>query len=195
MNTIFKDSRFNGWVVGEVFVDSAEFIPNARRDDFEHNDAYYVLFEQLQSLAAEITKAIRTASVKRNKALARAVSALETAGKSAEEILKEEHITPQRKGTASAKMAEARDMLAVPMTDELSEGIRQEALEQLDILTGKVKGASAYRALNLISGLTKTERALLEKIFGRIINSYDEEQSEQYINMTLQALSEKPPEH
>lgn len=75
------------------------------------------------------------------------VSALETAGKSAEDILKEEHITPQRKGTASAKMAEARDMLAVPMTDELSEGIRQEALEQLDILTGKVKGASAYRAL------------------------------------------------
>ena len=92
-------------------------------------------------------------------------------------------------------MAEARDMLAVPMTDELSEGIRQEALEQLDILTGKVKGASAYRALNLVSGLTKTERSLLEKIFGRIINSYDEEQSEQYINMTLQALSEKPPEH
>ena len=195
LNTIFKDSRFNGWVVGEVFVDSAEFIPNARRDDFEHNDAYYVLFEQLQSLAAEITKAIRTASVKRNKALARAVSALETAGKSAEDILKEEHITPQRKGTASAKMAKARDMLAVPMADELSEGIRQEALEQLDILTGKVKGASAYRALNLVSGLTKTERALLEKIFGRIINAYDEEESERYINMTLQALSEKPPEH
>ena len=195
LNTVFKDSRFNGWVVGEVFVDSAEFVPNARRDDFEHNDAYYVLFEQLQSLAAEITKAIRVASVERNKALAQAVSALETAGESAEKILKDELVTPQRKGAASAKVTEARNMFAVPMTDELSEGIRQEALEQLDILTGKVKGASTYRALNLISGLTKAERALLEKIFGRIINTYDEEQSEQYINMTLQVLSEKAPEH
>ena len=114
-----------------------------------------LLFEQLQSLAAEITKAIRTASVNRNKALAHAVSALETASKSAEEILKEEHISPQHKGVASTKVAEARNMLAVPMADELSEGIRQEALDQLDILTGKVKGASTYRALNLIPGLKK----------------------------------------
>jgi len=189
LNSVFKDSRFNGWVIGEVFIDSAEFVPNARRDDFEHNDAYYVLFEQLQSLAAEITKVIRTASVNRNKALARAVSALETANKSTEDILKEEHVTPQHKGVASTKVAQARNMLATPMADELSEGIRQEALEQLDILTGKVKGASSYRALNLISGLTKNERSIIETIFDRIIETYDEEQSELYINMTLKALS------
>ena len=194
LNSVFKDSRFNGWVVGEVFIDSAEYVPNARRDDFEHNDAYYVLFEQLQSLAAVITKTIRAASVSRNKALAQAISAFKSAGKSVEDILKQEHITPQQKGVASIKVAEARSILSVPMADELSEDIRQETLEQLDILTGKVKGASSYKALNLISGLTKSDYAILERIFNRVISIYGAEQSELYINMTLQALSKESPE-
>lgn len=190
LNSAFKDSRFNGWVVGEVFIDSAEYVPNARRDDFEHNEAYYVLFEQLQSLAAEITKAIRTASVKRNKALSQAVSAVESAGASTEKALGAERVTSHHKGAASAKVTEARNMLSTPMADELSEEIRQEALEQLDILTGKVKGASSYKALNLLTGLSKSERALLERVFNSIEEEFGDADSERYIEMTLKVLSD-----
>jgi molecular chaperone HtpG len=39
----FKEPRFNGWTLGEVFVVSDALIPNARRDDFERNDACVTL--------------------------------------------------------------------------------------------------------------------------------------------------------
>lgn len=69
LNTVFKDARFNGWSIGEVFVSSPHLIPNARRDNFEKNPAYFVLIEQLQRVAAEITREIRAASLKRNREL------------------------------------------------------------------------------------------------------------------------------
>ena len=33
LNSIFRDSRFNGWLIGELHLISPEFIPNARRDN------------------------------------------------------------------------------------------------------------------------------------------------------------------
>lgn len=41
MDVMFKESRFNGWVQGEIFVNTTGLIPNARRDDFEQNEVYY----------------------------------------------------------------------------------------------------------------------------------------------------------
>lgn len=36
----YKESRFNGWAVGEIYVVSPNLIPNARRDNFEKNNTY-----------------------------------------------------------------------------------------------------------------------------------------------------------
>lgn len=70
LNVVFKDARFNGWSVGEIFAIDPRLVPNARRDNFEKNSTFFVLTEQLQKVAAEITRDIRAASLKRNRELA-----------------------------------------------------------------------------------------------------------------------------
>lgn len=67
LNRIFKDSRFNGWVVGEVIVLDDKVIPNARRDDFELTEEYEFLLNELNKVGKEITNKIREASKERNK--------------------------------------------------------------------------------------------------------------------------------
>jgi hypothetical protein len=62
----FKESRFNGWSIGEIHVFDRRIIPNARRDNFEVNHHYYNLLVQLGPVAAAITQRCRSASVSRN---------------------------------------------------------------------------------------------------------------------------------
>jgi hypothetical protein len=62
----FKESRFNGWSIGEIHVFDRRIVPNARRDNFEINHHYYNLLVQLGSVAIGITQRCRSASVSRN---------------------------------------------------------------------------------------------------------------------------------
>lgn len=66
LNSKFKEDRFNGWLQGEVFILDPNIIPNARRDDFELNDAYLELSHGLENLGLELSKVIRELSAKRN---------------------------------------------------------------------------------------------------------------------------------
>ena len=67
MDVMFKDPRFNGWVQGEIFVNTQGLIPNARRDDFEQNDVYYQMIDKLRTDVGEvIIREIREASKIRN---------------------------------------------------------------------------------------------------------------------------------
>ena len=40
----------------QTYTKDPSLIPNARRDDFERNDAYYLVVEQLRKLANDIVK-------------------------------------------------------------------------------------------------------------------------------------------
>src|SRR5699024_9403932 len=78
MNVICKASRFNGWTQGEIFIITDKLIPNARRDDFEQNDAYYKFIDALSnSIGLKISRTIREASVTRNNPNAKALRAVE----------------------------------------------------------------------------------------------------------------------
>ena len=75
LNSIFREARFNGWTQGELFVVTDKLIPNARRDDFEQNDAYFKLIAALQDgVGYEITRAIREASQLRNDSSAKVIN-------------------------------------------------------------------------------------------------------------------------
>lgn len=67
LNTIFKEERFNGWVVGEVIVLDEDIVPNSRRDDFEKNEEYLFLMEELRHIGRKISSQIRETSKNRNK--------------------------------------------------------------------------------------------------------------------------------
>jgi histidine kinase/DNA gyrase B/HSP90-like ATPase len=66
----FPEPRFNAWTVGEVHVlHSPNLVPNGRRDDFELNNHYLSLLNQLLPIGRRIAKICRAKSSERNQAL------------------------------------------------------------------------------------------------------------------------------
>ena len=56
----FRESRFNSYMVGEIHVDSADLIPNSRRDDFVDNESKGLFYNQIErELGLPISKQIR----------------------------------------------------------------------------------------------------------------------------------------
>ena len=188
MNVVFKDARFNGWSIGEIFVVDPCLIPNARRDSFEKNAEYFRLFEKLTTIAAGIVKDIRSASLARNAALANAVSQTEIAQGNVQNAI-EEGISPSRKGTLKQNIAKAQLTLnMLPSQDDKEEYIKSIAFEELDMLIGRLQGATAFKALNTLEHLSKTEKRILEKVFNVIVATTPQE-SDSLIDAILSSFS------
>ena len=170
LNVAFKDARFNGWSMGEIYATDKELIPNARRDNFEKNQAYFILFEQISLLAATITKKIRSASLKRNKELSIVMEQLDQATKMASDAL-DNGIVSGQKGGITQKLKSAHDAISnLAIKDNTDEHFREIAFEELDMLIGKFKGVTSYKALNTIDKLSNTEKKILERVFNTICN-------------------------
>lgn len=185
LNIIFKDARFNGWSVGELFAIDSKLIPNARRDDFEKNEAYFYMIEHLVQLASSITKDIRAASLKRN-------SELEDSTRRTKQLLHEANVSIENgiHSTQKAKLKKkASDEIAaltkISVQDEGALYNRDLLFEDLDIIIGKIHGATEFKSINLLTGLSISEKKILEKIFKGII-AYDAEKSSALIDFLLQ---------
>lgn len=190
LNVVFKDARFNGWSMGEIYATDKELIPNARRDNFEKNQAYFVLFEQLSLLAATITKEIRSASLKRNSELSNAIEQLDKAAKLASDVL-DNGITSVRKGVITQKLKSAHDAVSNSTAkDNTDERFQEIAFEELDMIIGKFKGATSYKALNTIEKLTNTEKKILERVFN-VIDGMDIDNANAIIDEIINDFSEK----
>ena len=184
LNVVFKDARFNGWSIGEIFAIDKLLIPNARRDNFEKNPAYFALFEQLMTLAAEITRDIRAASLKRNSLLSNAISQLnETAQQAASAI--DQGVSGVQKGLITKKLKEAHAAVSNSTINGDSEQYYQDiAFAELDMLIGKLKGTTKYKALNTIDSLTNTEKKILERVIS-IVETLDIDNSDAVIEAIL----------
>jgi len=166
LNTVFKDARFNGWTLGEVFVLAPDLLPNARRDHFEKTTTYFLFAEQMSAIAGDITKKIRSASATRNTELAMALQKKEIANDAAKDILENPHIIPQKKSSVVQMMnAAQRDIKKLVPQNDVERVIGEIAFDELDMLIGKVKGATNYKALNTLDKLSKTEKKILEQVF------------------------------
>lgn len=170
LNSVFKDSRFNGWTVGELFAVSPELLPNARRDNFEKNDAYYLLMENLRAVAKDISKDIRVASLARNRELADAVQESERIVQNASAAL-DNGLLSSQKGSLSHSLANAKKAIESAATDSDGEYYQGIAFEELDLLIGKVQGATTFKALNTFDHLTKMEKKILERVFNILLQS------------------------
>lgn len=65
LEDLFTESRFSGWVVGEVHILDERIVPNGRRDHFEQNTHFNNLLNQLAPIARELSRRCRTSSIKR----------------------------------------------------------------------------------------------------------------------------------
>lgn len=168
LNVVFKDARFNGWLMGEIFAVDKHLIPNARRDDFEKNHAYFMLFEQMSTLSATITKEIRSASLKRNIELSKAMEKMDQASKMANDAMYS-GVSSNKKGAITQRLKSAQKAISSSATNGTTDIRFQEiAFEELDMLIGKLKGATSYKALNTIDHLTNNEKKILERVFNVI---------------------------
>ena len=187
LNTIFKDARFNGWTIGEIFALSPSLIPNARRDNFEKNSAYFFLFEHLTKKALEITKEIRTASLLRNKDLSTALVQVETATTNAECVINN-GVNKTTKAIVRQGLVDAHELLQQSVcANEIEDHIREIAFEELDMLIGRISGATSFKAINMLTGLTNAEKRILEKVFHVVIEN-DPDNANKLIDCILQSF-------
>lgn len=190
LNVVFKDARFNGWSIGEIFAIDKLLVPNARRDNFEKNPAYFALFEQLMTIATGVTKDIRAASLKRNTALSSAIEQLNATAQQATTAI-DEGASGVQKGLITKKLKEAQIAVSNSTTNGDSEQYYQDiAFAELDMLIGKLKGTTKYKAINTIDNLTNTEKKILERVI-QIVDSLEIECADTVIEAILNEFSAK----
>lgn len=188
LNVIFKDSRFNGWCIGEIHAIDPMLIPNARRDNLEKNLTYFLFCEQLSSIALTISKKIRNASLNRNVELASAINLSDKAKEQAK-IAMEKGINSSVKGCITQKLSKALHAVEnSSYNNDIDSYCKEIAFEELDIILGKLRGSTIFKAINMLEVLTLTEKKILEKVFKVIIENNHNNSSELIENI-LKAFS------
>ena len=184
LNVVFKDARFNGWSIGEIFAVDSKLIPNARRDNFEKNPSYFLLVEQLTTIASAITKDIRSASLNRNADLSNALAQYEKVQRDTT-IALDQGVSNAEKGILSQALVNAQETIANSNANNETDDIcKSIAFDELDMLIGKVKGATSYKALNILNDTSSYEKKWLEKIFDAIVR-VDSKNAEKIIEEIL----------
>ena len=169
---LFKEERFNGWVIGEVHILDSRLIANSRRDNFEKNEVYFELMEQMKDVSLDIIKEIRRLSYNRS-------------------------LSNEKKAVVEADTFEdvndlcSEDMMYASDVDELtlmeSGDCNFEAesdyFSKLNLLLGKKNTQTKYAALNVNDRLTVEQRKVLERVFDLILAEYSKEEAERIINI------------
>ncbi len=162
LNGIFRENRFNGWTQGELFIITDKLIPNARRDDFEQNDAYYKLFDALkEGVGAEITKTIRDASHQRNDSSAKVISEITKDVNKAEIALEEGFNSAVDKSRLLDTLNEAKEKLEkAKIKDEFVEK-KNELHHKLEKTIDSVNESKNYKINNVNTGIDKKSKKIL----------------------------------
>lgn len=172
LNVAFKDARFNGWSIGEFFVIDSKLIPNARRDNFEKNPSYFLLIEQLMTIASTITKDIRSASLNRNSDLSNALKRYEKVLYDTTSALNDGVVKTKKGALKQALLGVQTSITQSHSNGEGDDFCKNIVFDELDMLIGQVQGITSYKALNLSNSLSKTEKKILEKVFDIISDNY-----------------------
>lgn len=171
-NAFFKEERFNGWVMGELHILDQEMIANSRRDNFEKNEAYYTLVQEVQNWAAGLSKAIRNLSYERS--LSREKKAIIEA-QEIEDVndLCSEDLSYAENASESDYL-DSSDSIMVAESDYI---------EKLSFLLEQKRAQTKYTALNINQKLSQEQRKVLERVFDLIKAEYCASDAERFINI------------
>lgn len=165
MSKFFKEDRFNGWLVGELFVLDVDVIPNSRRDDFEQNEAYDILIQQIKEWAGHVSKDIRKASYQRS------------LSEISRRVVENEDV--------NSLMVEdtefCGDEFSLINSEESFELAQVDLFDKIAVLLGTKDRQTKYAALNINSKLTIEQRKTLERVFDVIRENYSEEVAKEFI--------------
>lgn len=190
LNVIFKEDRFNSWIQGEVFITYDNIIPNARRDDFEQNESYFRLVEELKLKVGEpISSLIRNASKTRNNQFEKTVT---EAKKVIEEVKKVENKgfnSKVEKDRYIDRLDKTKVIVEkVKPKDEQESEKKKKAIEEIEITIDKAISEVGYKTDN-IKSIGKKERKILHVITDIISEYLDKDVVDEIIDRIDKKLS------
>ena len=177
--SLFPESRFNGWCVAETQVLDPRILPNGRRDHFEQNTFYFDLINHLTPHARDIAQRCRTSSIVRN-----LIRSIEDSLNDCKQNLRviEKGVT----GDAAAAKMIAKVGAKLDQLQKLSSrngiGTDQQVryLREIKRLRQKTLRIGTDRGRNsVISSFTPTQRSILLEVFNVIYEATDELQKAQ----------------
>ena len=165
MNAIFKEARFNGWTQGEIFIVTDKLIPNARRDDFEQNDAYYKFMEALSnSVGAEIARTIREASLTRNNPNAKALREIERKiGEASTAVAEGFNSTVDKEKMVTALTESAASLAGLRVSEDLTSK-KKELQEKIEAAIEEVSESKNFKINQINSGIDKKSKQVLKVV-------------------------------
>lgn len=165
MNVIFKEARFNGWTQGEIFIVTDKLIPNARRDDFEQNDAYYKLIQALSDgVGLEIARTIREASLTRNNPNAKALREVEKKLAEASTAVAEGfNSTVDKEKLITTLTDTAASLSGLKVGDDLS-AKKKELQEKVETAIEEVTESKNFKINQINSGIDKKSKQVLKVV-------------------------------
>ena len=189
LSQYFKESRFNGWALGELFVVSDELIPNARRDDYEKNEAF-TFFEQgvRETVGTEISDKIRAASKARNNPSQKTVKKAEkTLGNTADILENGFNSSFEKEQVLDGIAIIKRELKAIPKGAD-PEVIEQKValLEKADELEEAVNESNNYRAKNNVSSdFSKDQKKIIQAVLEVLSRNFERETVDSIFNEIL----------
>ena len=193
LDRVFKQSRFNGWTQGEVFVVSDALIPNARRDNFELNREYLELINVLTTgVGSEISARIGAASRLRNDPSKRVVDAARQA--QTEAAHKIEQGFNSREEKEQTRQALEERLRAVTDTRAKKPAIEEErraVMEQITQTLDAFDEVATYKSDALRGVLSKKEMNILRTASDVMTMYLDQELLDQIMDEIVARLSRK----
>ena len=194
MDAMFREHRFNGWVQGEIFVNTKGLIPNARRDDFEQNDVYYKMIDELQEKVGDvIIKEIREASKNRNNPDVRLLKEIDKAAEKVDKLVDDGLYSQKDKEQLVDELKEAEKKLTrVSQKNVQVADKRKEVAEKLAEVQEKVGNTTNYKINNEItSEIDKKQKKILKIVFEALSEYLSREMVEIIYNGIMENITGK----
>lgn len=173
LNDVFKETRFNGWVQGEVFVVSDRLIPNARRDDFEKNDDYYCFIESLKNtVGTVISTAIREASKERNDFSKKILATVSNAVKDAKQVERQGfNSNVEKSNTLELLNQKKNEIEEIKTNDPSVEKKKEAAINKLDETIVKVESSDNFKVNKINTNIDSREMLeIIADILSKVIS-------------------------
>jgi molecular chaperone HtpG len=173
----YKEHRFNGWAIGEVYVVSPELIPNARRDNFEKNSAFSDFIIGLRdTIGTDITDKIRAASKVRNNPIQKTLKKVKRDVAKVEEVLSTGfHSSAEKEQVVAGLTTTRRDLYTIPKNAP-SDFVDQKIalMERLTLLVTEVDESTNFRVKKDIpSNFSKAEKKVLQAMMEVLTRNFE----------------------
>ena len=191
----FKESRFSGWVIGELYIVSSDLIPNARRDDFERNDAFSQFENGVrESVGSEVSSKIRAASRARNKPSAKIIKKAEKEITQAEAILTTGfHSKYEKEQVVEGLKAMQKELRTIPKTASPEE-IQQKVqlIQTIEKLEESVNNSNNFRTKkDITSNFSRDQKKLVQAMLEVLTRNFERETVDSLYKEFLNEIGKK----